>query len=352
LLIYWIMFLILAGGALVNSVNPRERRSFVLIVFASVPTALMIGLRWKIGADFTAYQGIFEGTKLLSESQALSHADPGFYLFMTALHRASAPFWVENLICGAVFVFGLTAFCQRQPNPWLAYLAAFPYLVIVVGMSANRQSLALGFLFLALNAFEREQLWRFMLLVGIAALFHGSALLMAPLGLLSHTRNRLQQTLLLIVALVLGYYFFRETFATYARRYSLDRLQSSGVAYRLAMNAFAAVLFLAYRKRFAIEHHQDTFWRNISLTSLALIGLAFVVPSSTSVDRFLLYLFPLQSFVFGRLPSALGSAGKAAGQITLAVIAYAAAVQVTFLEFGRFSTVYVPYKTIFNRNAA
>jgi hypothetical protein len=345
--VYWGIFLILAAGAMLNQ-DGRMRARFLFVLLAALPTALMIGLRWKIGPDWNAYADIFNYTKLFSVDRAIGrHQDPGFMLLNLGLHQLDAPFWVLNLVCGSIFIAGLTAFARRQPNPWLAFLIAFPYLVIVVGMSGDRQSVALGLLFFAFNAFERGHLFRFVALVLVAALFHGSILLILPIGMLSYSRNSLQRTLLLIVAAVLAYYFFAHVFDIYARRYSSEKIQSTGVAYRLAMNAGAAIIFLAFRRRFALEEHQAKLWRNISLCTLALIALLVVIPSSTAVDRFLLYLFPLQFIVLSRIPTALAHSRQAAGQLTLVVIGYAAAVQVVFLQFGTFSSYYIPYRTIF-----
>jgi hypothetical protein len=79
-----------------------------------------------------------------------------------------------------------------------------------------------------------------------------------------------------------------------------------------------------------------------------LVVLVAVFPSSTAIDRFLLYLFPLQFLVFSRLPNAVGGDRHTVGQATLAIVAYAALVQVTFLTFGTFAQYYIPYRTIFS----
>src|SRR4051794_20538653 len=184
MLLYWAMFTILALGALLS--RGQSRASGTLILFAFLPTAVMIGSRWQIGPDWTGYIEIFNYTKLYSLAQSAAHGDPAFFLLQWLLHQLSAPFWVENAICGTVFAAGLTAFCGRLPNPWIGFLLAFPYLVIVIAMSGNRQALALGIFFFALNAFERRQLAKFILLTMFAALFHASAIVMLPIGLLSY----------------------------------------------------------------------------------------------------------------------------------------------------------------------
>ena len=349
MLIYWAFFLVIAAGALLDRAEASQRRSLPFLLLAVAPTTLLIGLRWQIGPDWANYLDQFNYSRLFSFAQGASHGDPGYFVLNWLMHRFDAPFWVLNFICGTIFVAGLTAFCRRQPNPWLAFLVAFPYLVLVVAMSGNRQSVALGFMFFAFNAFEERRLNRFAVMTAVAALFHSSVFLMVPLCLLSYTRSGLQRIILLLIAVALAYYFFQESFGTYARRYSMEKIQSTGVVYRLAMNGLAAVLFLFFQRRFGLDEHQTRLWRNISGATLALILLVLVVPSSTAVDRFLLYLFPLQFLVLSRLPKLLSGERGGEGQLTLAVIGYAASVQAIFLLFGTYASSYIPYQSIFQR---
>jgi len=348
-LVYWTIFVVLAAAAMLNREEASRQTRLPFLLLASVPTALMIGLRWEIGPDWVNYLDQFNYTRLYSFTQAATHGDPGYFVLNWLMHRFDAPFWVLNLICGVIFVGGLTAFCRRQPNPWLAFLVAFPYLVLVVAMSGNRQSAALGLMFFALNAFEQRRLNHFVVLTVLAALFHSSVFLMIPLCLLSYTRSGLQRVILLTIAVGLAFYFFQESFSIYARRYSMEKIQSTGVAYRLAMNGFAAILFLIFQKRFALDDHQIRLWRNISGATLVLILLVLVVPSSTAVDRFLLYLFPLQFVVLSRLPKMLSAGRGGEGQLTFLVVGYAALVQATFLFFGTFASSYIPYQSVFQR---
>jgi hypothetical protein len=344
MLIYWSMFLIIASGAILNGYSEHPRRLFAILVIA--PTILLVGLRWHIGPDWRSYASIYRYAGLLSLPHILSHQDPAFAALAAGLHRIGAPFWALNFVCGTIFIGGLSAFCRRQPNPWLAFLVAFPYLVIVIGMSGLRQSVALGILCFALNALERGQITRFAALLLGGALFHGSLIVLLPVCLISHTRNWIQTGLLLISAILMGVYVVPDAFQTYAERYSSQNVQSSGVIYRVAMNGLAAILFLAFRSRLNISEDQRRLWRNISLCTILLAMLLLIIPSSTAIDRMILYLFPLQFFLFGRLPNLLAADSSHAGQLTILVIAYAAVVQLVFLQFGTFSMYYVPYHSI------
>lgn len=345
--VYWGIFLILATGAILNQDTGVIRRRFLFVAFAGVPTALMIGLRWKIGPDWGSYADIYHYIALNSLWNAISHEDPGFYALNWFFQQFRAPFWYINLACGVIFTAGLTSFCARQPNPWLAFLVAFPYLVIVVGMSGIRQSAAIGFLFFGLNQYERGHLVRAVLLMLLGAMFHASAMLMAPLCALSYSRNRLQLVAVFAVLLFVMWLLFVKSFGVYAVRYSSEKIQSTGIWYRLAMNALPSIIYLNSMRRFVLDEHSRLLWRNLSIASLALVPLALILPSNTAVDRFVLYLFPLQSFVLGRVQSAFGERRQTSGQLMLLVIAYAAVVQIVFLQFGTYSSFYVPYRSIF-----
>lgn len=347
--VYWCLFVVLAAGALLNHQSDDGRRRLAFFILIALPTALMVGLRMKIGPDWPAYASIYKFSSMFTFGETLQFDDPGFRVLCWSLRQLSAPFWVLNAVCGTIFVAGLFLFCRRQPNPWLAFLVAFPYLVIVVAMSGDRQSVALGFLFLALNAFERGRLYLFVFLLVVGALFHGSVLMMLPVCLLSYSRNALQRTLLLLIVVALGVHFFSDTFSVYARRYSMDSIQSSGVIYRLAMNSAAALIYLFWPQRFGFDGPQAKLWRNVALFTLVLVPLMALVPSSTAIDRFLLYLFPLQFVVLSRIPTAFSTERRMTSFLALLVIAYAAAVQATFLNFGTFAKYYVPYRSIFDR---
>jgi hypothetical protein len=346
-LIYWSLFLVLTAGTVLSQANAERRPWLFFIIFASIPTILMIGVRWKIGPDWIAYVEIFNYAKLFRFEQALLHIDPAFFLLIWGLGQIHAPFWVLNFICGVVFVVGLTAFSLRQPNPWLSYLLAFPYLVIVIGMSGLRQSVALGFLFFALRAFEDGKLYRLAILTIVAALFHSSAILILPLLLFSLQKKSAQRAAMLCLVLIIFIFQFQTAFNVYAARYASLKIQSGGLVYRLAMNGLAVVLFFTFQQKLRFSEQMSRLWRNFSFCTLALVLLALVIPSTTAVDRFLLYLFPLQFAVLGRLPLALVPE-RSPSFVTVAVIGYAAAVQIVFLSFGTFASYYVPYRSLLN----
>ena len=100
-----------------------------------------------------------------------------------------------------------------------------------------------------------------------------------------------------------------------------------------------AALFLLRSRQLGFSERERRVWRNLSFAAFGFLVLLVVVLSSAAVDRLALYTIPLQVAVFSR-PSSVFTAK--ASEIFL-VIAYAAAVQFTWLTFAHHARYWVPY---------
>ena len=68
------------------------------------------------------------------------------------------------------------------------------------------------------------------------------------------------------------------------------------------MNALPAFLYFVFRSRLKLDDDERRFLDVLALIALAFVGLLYVSPSSTAVDRMALYIIPIQLLVLGRLP--------------------------------------------------
>jgi hypothetical protein len=75
---------------------------------------------------------------------------------------------------------------------------------------------------------------------------------------------------------------------------------------------------------------------------LSLVCIPLVAMSSTAVDRTALYFIPIQLYVFSRLPS-LATTLRNRSIIVFAIVAYYAAVQLTWLNLATHARFWVPY---------
>ena len=330
---YWFIFGLFAIGALGWQLRTDDKVSPPLALAALILT-IFIGLRYNVGADWDGYLEIFQDTMHRSLGRIIDQrGDPGFYSLMWLNHQSGYGIWTLNFGCAIIFVIGLVAFSKRTANPWLSIAIAIPYLVIVVAMSGVRQATAIGFYFLAINAFSDRRLGVAALWMLLASQFHASAIVMLGVAALSFTQNRWKAFLILILTIIVGYFALKSSFDVYADRYSKD-IQSSGTIYRLIMNLLPAIIFIKYRARFNLERHQAVFWRNLSILSILSFPLLFVIPSSTALDRFSLYLIPLQCFVLANSAVIFAGDRRTGRLVTAGVLAYLGTAMFVFLTFS------------------
>lgn len=343
---YWFLFTLCAAGTIQYHDRPNVRaQGGPLLLFMIVLTTAMIGFRYEVGGDWFTYVQIFETLRYEPLYDILTMSDPGYGLLNWFVASLGAGVWMVNLVCAAIFMWGVARFVSKQPNPWLALLVGVPYLIIVVAMGYTRQAVAIGFILAGLSSPSGRRITRFWIYVAFAVAFHKTAIIVIPLVAISQARNRFLMAGIGIVAVGILYYLFvRSEIDGLMTNYVEQQYESQGAGIRVAMNLIPAAAFMLFRKRFGLDPDEEKLWRNFALAAFAALILLFASPSSTVVDRLALYLIPLQLIVFARLPLVFGREGRRNGQLTLAIIAYSALVQFVWLTSADNADYWLPYK--------
>lgn len=342
---YWILFSLYAAGALNSQGARRARATGPLFVLAGLAVALLIGLRFEVGGDWNNYVETLEVISYEDLRDTISMGDPGYVLLNWIVGRLGFGIWAVNLVCGLIFAWGLSLFARTQPNPWLVYVVAIPYLVIVVAMGYTRQGVAIALLMAGLSTLDRGSLLRFGICLAVAATFHKTAIIVVPLVGFAVIKRRLPALLWVMLTGVILYYAVVEaSIDRMVTVYVEEEYQAEGAAIRVAMNMPPAILFLLFQKRFLFTEMQRKLWRNFSVASFGALLLLFVLSSSVVVDRLALYLIPLQLVILSRLPVAFPNRGVPNSQIVLLVIAYSALVQFVWLTSATHADSWLPYQ--------
>ena len=353
---YWMMFAVFSVVAMkqVQPVLPSiqadipfvQQILFLLRTWgpAFVLIVLMVGFRHEVGADWVTY---LEHIEMVPEplAEALVDVDPAYGLLNWIAAEFGLGVYFVNSVCAVLFAWGLVAFCRTQPLPWLAVVVAVPYLITVVAMGYTRQGVAIGMAMAGLATLEKGHTLRFLFWLAFAATFHKSAVILLPLVALVGARRRLWVLVLVGLATALLFVLLLEqSVETFRTTYLEAAYGSSGAAIRVAMNAFPAALFLMLHKRFHLASGQRIFWSWMAVAGIGFVGLLYVSPSSTAVDRLALYWIPLQLFVLSRLPTLFGQPGKANPVLIYAVVSYSAAVLFVWLVYAETAFTWLPYQ--------
>lgn len=338
---FWSMFGIAAWGVLVPGSLPA-RQTRVMWWAVGLLFAVMIGFRHEVGGDWFNYLPHFLHASQMTFAEAAAMGDPGHYVLNLGVARLGGDIYTVNLIYAGVLMVGTVAFCRRQPNSWLALLAAVPYMLIVVGMGYTRQSVALGLALVGLVALGEHRLRTFVICIALGALFHKSAVLLLPIAALASSRNRLLTGTIVVAATGVMYYLLlADSAEAMWTNYVEADMQSQGGLIRVVMNAVPAVLLLLFRRRLVPDPQERKLWLWIAIFALACVPL--VLLASTAVDRVALYLIPLQLFVFARLPR-LAATTRTRTPLVVGSVGYYAAVQYVWLNFAAHAQYWTPYQ--------
>lgn len=340
---YWLLFGACAIGALMARPQEGSNRVRPMLWVMGGVIALMVGLRLEIGADWENYLRIFERASHGSMWAAVNRTDPAFQLINWWASQNDWRIWVVNLVCGALFSWGLIRFCLVQPYPWIALTVAVPYLVIVVAMGYTRQGAALGIILAGLaNYLRRESILKFAAYVAFAATFHSTAVIAFILVALTSRRNRLANFIGAIAVTILFYnLFLGSSVERFYGIYIKTGYSSQGAIVRVLMDASAAALFVFAGRKLAFSEVEFKIWRNFAIASFLALAALTISPSTTAVDRLAIYLLPIQIAVFGRLP--ILAAPNEIGR--LVPILLFGLVQFVWLNFAQFAQLWLPYRT-------
>lgn len=301
-------FFILAGlVAALALLEPKQRVSPVLWAFMFLVMWIFVGLRHHVGMDWNNYLGMIQRANRGSFTDALDVAEPGYVLLLRIAGQTGTGVYGAYFMGTAIFMAGLFRFARRTPEPWIALLVATPILVIVVSMSAARQSVAIGVLLWLAADWNRSGFVKRMVFIGIATCFHTSAVAFAILAAVDLRTTPATRLLILALAMAAAYWALESTGKAdyyedlYVKQHD-KHARSEGAYYHIALNGLPAIYALLQGKAKRQWLLPDRNLRNMAIIAGALL---FAVPfASAAAGRLSLYLFPVSMQVFAALPAA------------------------------------------------
>ena len=347
---YWLLFLFILIPTLTEQVNVNQtylyKRSF-----SSMPIkwsiiwiiiTLAIGFRHKVGGDWDAYLIYLSNASKYNIFEIILFSDPAYQLINYIATNFGGGIYLVNIISGGLFAFGLVLFCQSLPRPCLGILVSLPYMVMIIAMGYTRQSIALGFVMLAIKSLNTGSVLKYAFWCFIAALFHKSAIVLIPLAILFSDNNKITVFFMVLITALVSYFLFLQgSVDSLYTNYVEAKYQSQGTLIRLVMCVIPSVIFLFCSSHFNLNKKEKKFWTLFSFISIVSCMIFFLTSSTTAIDRLALYLQPIQLMVLSHMPELFSKNNTI--QILLLTIMYCFSVQFVWLHFAGTAFAWIPY---------
>ena len=334
------MYAIPALATLARGPGERSRLPWVLL---GIFFTICIGFRLEVGGDWNSYLPFYEREIGRAWSDPII-GDPGYALLNRLMAHWNWKIYGVNLVCGVIFTGGLVTFCRGLYRSWLGFAVAVPYLIIVVAMGYSRQGIALGLIFRSLSYLEQGKFLSYVLFIGIASLFHQTAIIMIPLGIFLYRKGWLYRiAAVALIGLWLWDALVAENMDRLWTAYVEQQMHSQGAVVRVAMNCVAALVLLKYWKQWKQVYPNALFWLWMAYGAIACV---FVVGmATTAVDRLALYLTPLQVVVFSRLPFLARKEVHPDTTLILILLGYGTVLFI-WMNFAVHAQSWLPYRNI------
>lgn len=239
--------LILVVGLFCHYNNKRQKKNFC--IFSGCIYFLLAALRsYKVGGDTFNYCNMFAAVGKMTVSQILttSEKDPVFFLFLSMVRRITDNYTVLLIIVAAFFIGTVWTYIYRySDDPVLSIIILLAFNLYQFSLTGMRQTIAMGFIVLAIMAMNQNKKVIPYLFVFIGSLFHQSALIFICIPLLRNYRVGKQVCRMVSFLLILCF-ALRQTIAGMLVGYLAER------GYGLSLSDSGITMFLVIAFLFAL----------------------------------------------------------------------------------------------------
>jgi len=287
------------------AVAPQHRRSPFLWSIAFIVLTIFVGLRHHVGMDWNNYLHMIQKVNLSDFWHALTAVEPGYGLLLWIAGQNGWGVYGAYLLGTIIFMAGLFRFAKSTPAPWIALLAAMPYLVVVVAMSAARQAVSIGVLLWLFAEWKEASVAKRITLVIFASLFHFSASIFFAFVFLDlRLPIWVKAIAVSVISLMVVFVLDASGHADYYEATYLEDTQASfspGAISHVLLNAGPALLCFLFGRRVRCILLPTRLQSQLAIFAIMLLMLAPVL--STVASRLSIYLFPVSMSFFATLPA-------------------------------------------------
>ena len=314
-------------------------------LFIFIFLVLFIGLRHEVGADWFQYL-----THLITDPFHYLRNSPGYFLMTYFVNEQNLGIYGLNTIGAAIFSFGLIYFCRSLRNPSIALISAYPYFIVVVAMGFLRQSCALGFVLIGLTFYKKKNFLGFFLMIGIAVIFHDTAIVLLAIPILNGLIKIREKRVLIILSLLsfpIAYLisiYFPIYYVEY-RYFFKAEYAALGAGLKILIPFAFSFVFLWKKKMFAFNDQENSLYLAMYACLFILLVYTFLTVTTAGAYRLSLYFYPIIFAVSSGLPdSKILNISKRNWQLFM--ISYNFFILFIWVNFSYHSLHWLPYKNL------
>lgn len=281
---YFVMVGVPASIAILNitlvhneKLNKATVNAFFIIWF------ILLALRsFEMGADTLSYRDHYYSSSYLSFGEIFGYIfsgdiEFGFIFLAKIFNLFSADFRVFMIFLSAVFLFLLWKLYHAYANSF-SYISIVIYLCLglfSMSFSGLRQLVAIGLAIPAFQFTKDRKIWRFLLMVLLAFLFHRSAFILLLMYPVYHLKFKKWYYVLFVLPPIALIYIFRVAIFNFLMRFISD-FYNAQLDYNGAISIFA-LLLLFVLFAFILPDSKQLDYDTIGLRNLLVLSV-FIQP--------------------------------------------------------------------------
>lgn len=296
---YIVLIGLLLTGSLLEVIGVRKEQMRWVRWFIVAFLLLFVGLRYNTGADWKMYTYVFDSIPIGMKKLGW---EIGFVGLMKTFYYLFGNYYVLQFAATLFLLFAVNRLYSRYSSYPVLSISLFVFLFLfTILMAQVRQSIALGIVLLATPYIFDKKFLPFVVTVGIASLFHVSAVLALPLYFLNRPINKYVAVVFVVLAQCIYAYpeiifntmdlmspimptRLEKLISVYRETVFAKKVVFGTGVYYMASVALCIITLLWYKR----EDNQHHFYSNALLATFVLVGLSNTV---SILERFQPYYY-------------------------------------------------------------
>lgn len=268
---YVVLIFLMLIAFIYNAVKGKEKGSKKTIIVITIFIIFMQGLRhFDVGVDLTVYEFHFNQIKEMKFIEAFNYRNnESFYFLLNwVLSRFSRDFRIM-LFASSILTFVPSAIISYKysKSPILSIFLFITLGFFTFSLSGLRQTISIGIILISFIFLKERKLFKFVIMVAIASLFHQSGIFFLIAYPVYHFKSTKKYLLVIVPSVLLIFIFRRQIFNVLSVLYDNSYIPVESNAYGFLIGLIVIWIFSLFWFRNIKDNHIE------GLLNLLLIAI-------------------------------------------------------------------------------